>query len=401
MGRKRKDNTALILIGIFLCCLSISGNSEAFEFSSSNRYTLPSNDTIPGDIYLTCGGASFPYSWTGSDEGARGGAFVDGTILGDLTLAGGKLNFAGLIKGNLNCATQSTFLKGNIERSARIACQEITVAGEIGNDAVIFASRVELGADSKINNDAAITGGVVRILGDVGRDLIVRGDEIIIAGKIGGDLDIEANIINIEYPAEIAGNVSYRSPKRIRIADDVLINGDIDWDRIEKDKDVDSEIDWSTRVFFSFCALVVGLIIIPLLKRHTRLASEQISQKPLQCLGIGFVFFCAAPIAAVLLAITVIGIPAAIILSFLYFLFAYVAKIYFAIFLGAFVVNAFRKGIKPNQGVSLILGLIIITLAYTVPYMGWIIYFGSILLGAGAILLGAQECRKQSETKIN
>ncbi len=396
MVKKRDNNKLLILVGVLLCCLSAYSDSGAFEFSNRNRYTLPPNDTIPGDLYLTCGGASFPYSWTRSDDGGRGGAFIDGTILGDLSMAGGKLNFSGLIKGNLNCASQSTFIRGNIERSARIACQEITVVGKIGIDAIILASRVELGSSSRIGNDAAITGGEVRILGDVGRDLIVRGDEIIIAGKIAGDLDIEANIVTIEYPAEISGNVSYKSPKKIRISDDVIIEGDVKWHRVEKDIEVDKGIDWYTRSFFMFCTLVVGLIMIPLLNRHTRLASEQIGKKPLQCLGIGFVFICAAPIAAIILAITVIGIPAALILAFLSILFAYIAKIYFAIFLGSFIINAFRKGIKPKQGFAFILGLIALTFSYTVPVMGWIIYFGSMLFGAGAILLGAHECRKQS-----
>ncbi|MFH1701307.1 MAG: polymer-forming cytoskeletal protein [Candidatus Zixiibacteriota bacterium] len=401
MVKKPEIRRLIILAMILLYCLSASGVIGAFEFSNSDRYTLPPNDTIPGDLYMTCGGASFPYSWTRSDAGGRGGAFIDGTILGDLSIAGGKLNFSGLIKGSLNCASQSTFIKGNIERSARVACQEITVTGEIGNDAVIFASRIELGVSSRINNDAAITGGEIRILGDVGRDLIIHGDEVIIAGKIGGELDIEANIITIEYPAEISGNVSYTCPQKIRIADDVIIEGDVEWHRVEKDAKADSEIDWSTRLFFAFCTLIVGLIMIPLLNRHTRLASEQIRNKPLQCLGTGFVFVCAAPIAAILLTITVIGIPTALILIFLYALFAYVAKIYFAIFLGSSIINAFRKGIKPKQGIAFILGLIALTFAYSMPVAGWIIYFGSMLFGAGAILLGAHECRRQSASDIS
>jgi len=95
---------------------------------------------------------------------------------------------------------------------------------------------------------------------------------------------------------------------------------------------------------------------------------------------------------AVLLAL-IISIPVALILLFTYTVFFYVAKIYVAIAIGRIGIRAINKEIEPKQGWSLLLGLIILTILFVIPVLGWIVYFAVIFWGIGAILLGLRACR--------
>jgi hypothetical protein len=103
------------------------------------------------------------------------------------------------------------------------------------------------------------------------------------------------------------------------------------------------------------------------------LAVDYIAQKPVVCLGVGFVAFCLAPVAIVVLMALIIGIPAAIILLFIYTIFFYISKIYVAIALGRFGIRA--------------------TFLFVIPVLGWFVYFAVIFWGIGAIIMGIRACR--------
>jgi hypothetical protein len=89
----------------------------------------------------------------------------------------------------------------------------------------------------------------------------------------------------------------------------------------------------------------------------------------------------------------IIGIPAGIMLLFAYTVFFYIAKLYVAIAIGRLGIRAFRKDVDPKQGWSLLFGLIILTLLFMIPVLGWLIYFAVIFWGIGGIVLGIRACR--------
>ena len=379
-----------IFLMLALLILTAGQPAEAMTFSAKDRFMLAQNDTIPDDLYLTCAGAEFHF---GTEAKAPGGAFIDGVILGDMCLAGGSYSFTGFVQDNLNSASQRATVRGIIGHSARIAAQLVTLDGEIGRDAVVFASEVELGSSSVIKQDAAIMGGKVSINGSIGRNAYIRSDQVILSGYIGGNLDIEATSITIEAPAEILGNINYTSPHEITIDDDVIVHGDIEWEKTETPEETEQDSDIGFYVILFFCSLTTGLILIPLFKQHTLLSVDQLKKHPLPSLGIGFVFLFAAPFAIILLLITIIGIPASIILLFAYTIFFYIAKIYTSIVVGDLIINAFRKNTKNRPAVSFVIGLIILSILFRLPVIGWPAWIFTIFFGMGALLRGMHQCR--------
>jgi hypothetical protein len=111
-------------------------------------------------------------------------------------------------------------------------------------------------------------------------------------------------------------------------------------------------------------------------------------------IGIGFVGVCIAPAAVVILLITVVGIPISIMLLFGLTIFFYTAKIYVSIAVGRMAMKLLGKGKEIKIGWALLLGLVILTILFSVPFVGWVAYFGVVFWGIGATVQAIQQCRQ-------
>ncbi len=359
--------------------------SFASVFFTENRYFVSPGDTINDDVYAAVSEAA-----------------IDGVVTGDVFLACRKYSISGDILGSLNSGSQYATVRGNIGRSARIFAQTIILDATIGDNLITFGQDIDLSETSRVGKDATIMGGRVSLSGEIDGNVEVHCDELFISGVINGNLKIEAQKISILPPAQIAGNITYKSKNEINISDGVTVGGEVEWTEVtpEEEREKAGGINIGFRIVLFFASLVTGLLLIGLVNRHTRTAAAQITLKPLVSLGVGFVSFCAIPIAIVVLLVTLVGIPAAIILAFAYTIFFYIAKIYVSISLGRIILRALRKDSDPRQGWSLLLGLIILTILFMIPVLGVVIYFLVIFWGLGAILLGIRECRWAPQPSI-
>ncbi len=366
----------LIFSAILISCLPITVSASVFY--SKDRYVVAAGDTIDDDIYMA---------------GSEG--LFKGLITGDIIVVAKDYTMSGEVRGSVNSGSQSATITGVIGNSARIFAQRVYIDGDIGGNLLAFGEDLDITENSRIGKDATVFGSEISIAGIIGGNLRADGGQIVISGKIEGDITLEANKISIVAPAEITGDIVYKSKKEIRIEEDVIVGGEIEWreiDEVEKVSDGDG-IGTVFRILLFLASLVTGLFIIGLSNRHCRLATEHIIQKSVVSLGVGFVAFCVIPVAIVALTVLIIGIPAAIIMLFAYTVFFYIAKIYVAIAIGRLGIRAFKKDIEPKQGWSLLFGLILLTILFMIPVLGWIIYFAVVFWGLGGILLAVRACR--------
>ena len=365
-----------LLPALIISCLPIT--SSASIFYSKDRFAVSARDTIDDDIYMA---------------GSEG--LFDGLVTGDIFVAAKDYTVSGEVRGSVNSGSQSATISGLVGNSVRIFAQRVYIEGDIGGNLLAFGQNIDITEKSRIGKDATMFGNEISLAGVINGDLKVECNEIVISGKIDGDLTIEGERISIVAPAEITGDIVYKSKKEIRIEDDVIVHGEVEWNQIEAPKAAsdDSGIGIAFRVILFLASLITGLFIIGLSNRHCRLATEHILNKSVVSLGVGFVAFCAIPVAIVALSVLIIGIPMAIILMFTYTVFFYVAKIYVAIAVGRLGIRAFKKDIEPKQGWSLLFGLIVLSILFMIPVLGWLIYFAVIFWGIGGILLAVRACR--------
>ncbi len=384
---QNKNRCSLLLILAF-ALLVTAQSSSASVFVGEDRYVSAQGDSLADDLYLGC------------EE-----AVIDGYVANDLSIGAKRYTMSGEVGGNLNSGTQFATIRGIVHHSARLFAQRVTIDGQIYENLIVMASDLEIGRSAWVGRDAMVMGSDISISGTIGGDLIIRGDQVVISGKINGNVDIESNRITLLSPAEITGDFKYKSKKELKIDDDVVIGGEIDWIEVKPDdKDYDSDdgdgIPIALRIILFLATLVTGLIVIGIFGQHSRTSTTMIIEAPLRTLGVGSTAVLIGPLAILILLPTVVGTPASIILMFAYTIFFYLSKIYVALAVGRLIFNRLL-GKYPKQGWSFILGLAIITFLFWIPVIGWFVYLGTLFFGFGAILLGIRQCNSSHDDPAN
>jgi len=117
---------------------------------------------------------------------------------------------------------------------------------------------------------------------------------------------------------------------------------------------------------------------------------EQLRGDPGIGLLLGFIALVCVPIAAVILAVTIIGIPLALAVLLLYFLMLIVGYAAVGVMLGDAALgklrsrDAARVGWRVGAAMSAMLALALLT---RIPFVGGLVTFAALLAGLGAIVL--------------
>lgn len=205
-------------------------------------------------------------------------------------------------------------------------------------------------------------------------------------GNIRRNLVVRAARLILLPPARVGGNVTayVKEREKVQIDPGVTIAGKTD---IQLPEPRPSEY---TRPSFYFwkamqllAALLTGLLLFWLFPFLFGGNPDTLGAW-LRTAGVGFLAAVATPAAAIILAITFIGLPVA-----LMSLAAWLAGLYLAkIFVGALVGQALIQ--RPTGQIMafafvLLVGLTIIFVAINIPYVGGLIHLLVILLGLGAV----------------
>jgi len=94
----------------------------------------------------------------------------------------------------------------------------------------------------------------------------------------------------------------------------------------------------------------------------------------------------AIPLIAMILMITVIGLPLGLIVLFTYIVILYISKIFVGLAIGRSIVTYVKKEISSPYW-HLVVGLIIIVFATRLPLVGFLISLIVILTGLGALFM--------------
>ena len=130
-------------------------------------------------------------------------------------------------------------------------------------------------------------------------------------------------------------------------------------------------------------AFVAGLILLLVFPR-LRSAGFPDLVSVLKSGGIGFLIVVATPIAALIVAITLIGFPVAVVGFMAWLLGMYLAKIIIANFIGRTLLASSGERMS-SVALGLIVGLVLLFVAINLPYIGGLVHFILILVGFGAL----------------
>ncbi len=136
---------------------------------------------------------------------------VRGTVEGDLVGAAlEEVRISGVIEGDATIVARRVVVDGAIAGSLRVVAAEVIISGSVGDDVVVAG--FSLATSGAIGRD--VLGAVVdaTTAGDLGRDLRLQSvRDVRVGGAVGRDVEVNAAALRIADTAEVEGDVRYRA----------------------------------------------------------------------------------------------------------------------------------------------------------------------------------------------
>jgi hypothetical protein len=249
----------------------------------------------------------------------------------------------------------------------------------LGQTQIVDEHEVECG-------DLTLVGSTLDVRGQVRGTILAFGSNINIAGKVSGDIDLYGGMATLQSSSHVQGNInlfggSERSEAGARL--EGVIN-----DRSQR---VSFWLPGVSSGFaFPLWSIVIwvalGLVFISLLPEHVMFVRTTAAQKVRRSFLLGLLSLVLAPVILIILIALIIPIPLAILVV----IGLIAAWTLGTIAIGWMMGDSIMRAVAPRHNTrvaQVTVGLTVLMLVGSLPYIGWIIGLGAGLLGLGAVLL--------------
>jgi cytoskeletal protein CcmA (bactofilin family) len=320
---------------------------------------------------------------------------IDGTVAGDLIAAADRVAVRGTIQGNAYVFANTLELSGTVEGSLHAFNNVAIVSGEIRSDLYAFADQLTLASVGRVGRNASVFVDKGVLEGSIGRDLFAAGGWSEVRGAIGGDLHAWRTRVELRESARIGGDVEaeLKSEGDLKVSAGAVVGGETRT-RLADSAPESSLARYTEPSFYVLlavgfaAALVVGMLahaVAPgLFAERLETAGEFFG-----VLGLGFLALVAAPVALMVAAVTVVGIPLALIGAGLYLIALYLSGIVVAALVGAAVLRS-EPGDPSRFFLALVVGLVVVIVVAHLPFVTVPAHLVVILTGLGLLVRRAR-----------
>jgi hypothetical protein len=348
--------------------------AAAVETHADDRLNL----TGAHDQLLLAAGEEVTLAVTATDDVAAAGGAVSarGAAFDHVFLAGGEISFA-------DSTARDVFAAGG----------EIDVpTGQVADDLIAAGGRITLGPSARVDGDAVVSGGRLRIEAPIGGGLRASGGVIRVDGPVTGDVYLDGGRIVIGPGARIGGALTHRG-RSVEIAPQAQIAGQVTALRPELNlRPLAGLAIWASAAIL-FGLFLMAVVIAAAFPRLMNDTAETLRTRPFSMLGLGVALAVLTPIAMVLLIVTLLGLPLAFLLGAAFAL-LWPLAIIGAVYTGAMLARARtrRDAPAPSVGTRAVwagAAMIVFILIGLVPVLGFIVWLFAYLFGLGAVSLVA------------
>ena len=309
---------------------------------------------------------------------------IDGDVVGDLLAMGGQVSLSGKVSQSANLTGGNVNVSGLIGGNLRAVGGQLIVSGGTKQNASLAGGTVVVNKSASVGRDLQVVSGDVQVDGSVGRNLNIIAGEARINGKVGGSVDARVDRLIIGPEAEIKGNLTYTAQQKVEIAPSAKISGKTIVRPAPEKKAPSSAWKFTVWAWRFLAILLIGIIFVALAPAGVSGAADRATGAFWRSLLIGLVMLVVIPVVCFVIALTLIGLPIALILLISYLILLYFSNVFAALAIGKWL---FAKFGRPQMSLylDLLVGLLILWLLIAIPYVGGLIHFIAILLGIGSM----------------
>jgi cytoskeletal protein CcmA (bactofilin family) len=334
----------------------------------------------------------------GAPAGSANAYLVGGTVNaanavnGDLLAAGGTIIISSNVQQDIMAAGGTVSILGAMAEDVRVAGGNLTIGGKFSGELMAAGGQITVTPDTTIAKDSYVGGGTINFLGTENGALIISGGNIRIDGTVNGNLTINrASKVTLGSRAIVKGNFEYSAPQEAVIEGGGKVLGQTNFHKTEP-----RAAQWrggralagfvTLWAFAKFLIVLTAAYLLWYLRRRDMVAAiEAVRTHFWKKLLRGFGFLVLAPVAAVILFVTIIGaIPGGVLLL------AYIAMLVLASPIAMLVATSILAALLKKSRTELawyhiLLGAAIFSLISLVPFIGWIVCLVVYLISLGAL----------------
>lgn len=317
---------------------------------------------------------------------------IDRPVEGDVVAAAGRIHIDQPISGDAVLGAGSIDVQSSVGEDLRGAGGIVTVSSRVGHEVLLVAARIILTSTAEIHGETWLAAANVALGGRYVSAVRVYGREINVTGEIFGPIELSGERIEVGEQARIHGDLVYASSEAIKIHPLAQVEGKI----TRRPKRLEAAEPAATvpglkplRPLVIAGILALAMLALAVFPRVTASSTRTLAAAPVRSLGMGIALFFSVPPVAVLLVITIIGIPIGIALlaiQALALVFGYViTALLVAQGLGRTVGRHTLAGWQ--QYAFMAAAIVVLALVTSIPYLGAIVLLLASSAGLGALVL--------------
>jgi hypothetical protein len=290
------------------------------------------------------------------------------------------------VNGDVIAGAQEVRITGNVTGNVLAGAESISVSGHVGGNLYAGGRNVHVERGGQVELDVLAGAETVTVEGSIGRSLTAGSATAVIAGVVGRGVTFGGNKVLVRSGGKIGGDIKAEVTDRtnVEVEPGASVGGKVDvnvrpqvnrWTR-------PGTYIWELAVLAG--AFLVGWLMMAVFPMFFAGTIQNV--KSWASLGFGFVALIVTPVAACVLAITLIGLPFAVATVFLYIAGLYLAKIIVGAYLGHELIGSKNETGLPTLA-GLLAGLVILQVLFLVPYAGGVLRLVVCCLGLGALAL--------------
>jgi cytoskeletal protein CcmA (bactofilin family) len=368
LGRRGRMRLPGLRLMIVVLAMSLPG--FALEHRHADFVTVAANETVD-DTLMAAGNT----------------VRIEGVVNGDLMAFGQTVEVRGTVKGDLLSFAKRTIVTGTVEGRIFTMSQSLDLSGQLNHSLYGWAQSVRVDEKAHVGEGVVAGADEVSIEGDVKRGATLFAGNVDVSGNIGRELTMTGGTLTLTNTARVGGDLTARvhELRQVQIGDGAIIGGKRNIERQVRENRFSRPKFYFYQAVWITAAILVGWLGVMLVPAFFQSATQAVGSGWVS-LGLGIGILAGAPLAMIVIAITLVGLP----LSFL-LLAAYLAAIYFSkIWVGAFLGRLLLKPTSASKGewvLGLLVGLLILTVVGYIPYLGGLVRIGVVCLGVGAFAL--------------
>jgi len=344
---------------------------QAQAVRSGDTVTVPKSEHIDGALFA-----------------AGNVVTIDSEVDGDVYCAGQTVTINATVRGDVLCAGQTVTIKGQIDGDVRAAGQVVTMDAIVNGSVTVGAETFIQDSESVIGRDIVVGASDVNLRGKIIRDATIGAETATISGKVGRDISADVRGLRLASHANVGGSITYESYSDLARADGAQVGGKItktqptERDTPERQVTVADTLGW---FFYCFIALLIIALAFALLSPNMlRVTTDRAFPQPWWALLAGFVAGIAVPFAFIVLLLTFVGIPLAIVMLLLWGAVLLVSGPVFSYYIGRLIMSD-----STHPVIRMLVGASIVIVASFVPILNILTFLAVTWFGSGMVILEA------------